>query len=87
MNTQATIQAAIAGLVAMAPAHAAAPIPDYFFSQWTVTANCTEASAGPAARVKSGLQFKIASDSTAAGRRAVSSGCTSSMGARRWTCR
>lgn len=37
-------------------------IPSYFFSEWTVTSNCTEANAGPAARVAVGLQFKIAPD-------------------------
>jgi hypothetical protein len=62
----AAVQCLIAGLVATAPAHGAEPIPKYFFSQWTVTANCTEAHAGPAARVQTGLQFKIASDSAAA---------------------
>jgi hypothetical protein len=61
----AATQCVIAGLVAATPAQAAT-IPSYFFSQWTVTANCTEASAGPAARVQSGLQFKIASDTPAA---------------------
>lgn len=48
----------VAGMIAAAPARAA-QIPQYFFSQWTVTANCTEAQAGPAARVQTGLQFKI----------------------------
>ncbi len=63
----AAAQCLIAGLVATVPAGAAQPIPQYFFSQWTVTANCTEAHAGPAARVPAGLQFKIASDSAASG--------------------
>jgi hypothetical protein len=58
----AAAQCLVAGLVATAPARAAT-IPHYFFSQWTVTANCTEANAGPAARVQTGLQFKISSDS------------------------
>src|SRR5690348_4203753 len=61
----AAAQCVIAGLVAATPARAA-EIPHYFFSQWTVTANCTEAHAGPAARVQSGLQFKIAKDSVSA---------------------
>jgi len=61
----AAAQCLIAGLVVTAPARAAT-IPNYFFGQWTVTANCTEASAGPAARVQTGLQFKISSDSASA---------------------
>ena len=54
----AAAQCVFAGMIAAAPARAA-QIPQYFFSQWTVTANCTEAQAGPAARVQAGLQFKI----------------------------
>jgi len=61
----AAAQCVLGGLVATTPADAA-QIPSYFFSQWTVTANCTEAHAGPAARVQSGLQFKIASTTAAA---------------------
>jgi hypothetical protein len=61
----AAAQCLVAGLAATTPARAA-DIPQYFFSQWTVTANCTEANAGPAARVQPGLQFKIASDAPAA---------------------
>jgi len=61
----AAAQCVLGGLIAATPADAA-QIPSYFFSQWTVTANCTEAHAGPAARVQSGLQFKI-SPSSAAG--------------------
>jgi hypothetical protein len=57
-------QCLFVGFTASAPAQAA-DIPGYFFSQWTVTANCTEAHAGPAARVQTGLQFKISSDSAA----------------------
>lgn len=54
----AAAQCVFAGMIAAAPARAA-QIPQYFFSQWTVTANCTEAQAGPATRVQPGLQFKI----------------------------
>jgi hypothetical protein len=54
----AAAQCVFAGMIAAAPARAA-QIPQYFFSQWTVTANCTEAQAGPATRVQAGLQFKI----------------------------
>jgi hypothetical protein len=61
----AAAQCLFVGLAATTPAQAA-DIPQYFFSQWTVTANCTEAHAGLAARVQTGLQFKISSDSLAA---------------------
>ncbi len=54
----AAAQCVFAGLIAAAPARAA-QIPQYFFSQWTVTANCTEAQAGPATRVQAGLQYKV----------------------------
>ncbi len=50
----------LAGLAANSPAHAGGGIPDYFFSEWTVTKNCVEAHAGLAARVQAGLKFKIA---------------------------
>jgi hypothetical protein len=62
----AATQCLIVGLAASAPARAA-EIPSYFFSQWTVTANCAEAHAGPAAHVQAGLQFKIASQPAADG--------------------
>jgi hypothetical protein len=62
----AATQCLVLGLAATAPARAA-DIPQYFFSQWTVTANCTEASAGAAGRVQTGLQFKIASQPGADG--------------------
>ena len=60
----AAAQCVFAALVATAPAHAADSIPKYFFSQWTVKSNCTEANAGPATRVQAGLKLKISSDST-----------------------
>lgn len=56
----AAAQCLIAGFLAT-PARA--DVPSYFLSQWTVTANCTEASAGPATRVQTGLQFKVTTDS------------------------
>lgn len=62
LATFAAAQCLVFGLAATTPA-SAADIPSYFFSQWTVTSNCAEAHAGPAARVQSGLQFKIAADS------------------------
>jgi hypothetical protein len=64
----AAVQCIVAGLAASPGARAAEAIPNYFFSQWTVKSNCTEASAGPAVKVQSGLQFKISKDSvTSAG--------------------
>jgi hypothetical protein len=62
----AAAQCLVVGLAATAPVRAA-EIPAYFFSKWTVTSNCTEASAGPAARVQPGLEFKIASKPSADG--------------------
>ena len=66
LTTFVAAQCLFVGLVATAPARAANVIPPYFFSTWTVTANCAEAHAGPAARVQSGLQFQISSNSLAA---------------------
>ena len=60
----AATQCVFAALVATAPAHAADSIPQYFFNQWTIKSNCTEANAGPATRVQAGLKLKISSDST-----------------------
>ena len=58
------VQCLFGGLAA-APAQAA-DIPDNFFMEWTVSKNCTEQHAGLAARVASGLKFKIARDALAA---------------------
>jgi len=41
-------------------------IPAHFFKEWTVAKNCTEQHAGLAARVQTGLKFKIARDSLSA---------------------
>lgn len=60
----AATQCVFAALLTAAPVHAADSIPQYFFNQWTVKANCTEASAGPATRVQAGLQFKVSPEST-----------------------
>ncbi len=57
----AASQCLIFGLTFLQPAQAATP-PNYFFSQWTVSANCTEPNAGPAARVDLGLKLKISSN-------------------------
>ena len=82
----AATQCLIASLAASAPARADQAIPSYFFSQWTVTSNCTEANAGAAARVQTGLQFKIANTPSANGTYALqavnNSGQTWSTG---WT--
>ena len=59
----AATQCVFAALVAAAPVRAADAVPSYFFNQWTVSSNCTEANAGPATRVQPGLKFKISSDS------------------------
>jgi hypothetical protein len=62
----AAVQCVVAGLAATSSAQAAtASIPDYFFSQWTVKSNCTEANAGPAVKVQAGLQFKISQQAAA----------------------
>ena len=53
------------GALAGAPARAAT-IPAYFFTEWTVSKNCTEQHAGLAARVQTGLKFKISADSQTA---------------------
>ena len=66
LSVFAAAQFLVVGLVATAPV-SAAEIPQYFFSQWTVDSNCTEANAGPAARVQPGLQFKIAAKPAADG--------------------
>ena len=58
------VQCLFGGLAA-APARAA-DIPDNFFMEWTVSKNCTEQHVGLAARVASGLKFKISRDALAA---------------------
>jgi hypothetical protein len=64
LTTFAAVQCMLVGLAATAPAHAAA-IPQYFFKEWTITANCAEAHAGLAARVQPGLKFKVSKDTAA----------------------
>jgi len=54
--------AALAGTAARAET-----IPDYFFKEWTVAKNCTEQHAGLAARVQTGLKFKITRDTSTDG--------------------
>jgi hypothetical protein len=56
-------QCALAGMIAAA--QAAQTVPGYFFREWTVTSNCTEQHAGLAARVATGLKFKISPDTLA----------------------
>ena len=55
----------LVGSLAGSPAQAA-DIPDNFFQEWTVSKNCTEQHAGLAARVQTGLKFKISRDTQAA---------------------
>jgi len=64
LTTFAATQCVFAALLTATPVHAADSIPQYFFNQWTVKANCAEASAGPATRVQTGLQFKVSPEST-----------------------
>ena len=59
LSTYAAAQCLIVSLGTTAPAQAAASIPSYFFSEWTVTANCAEAHAGLAAKVDTGLKYRI----------------------------
>ena len=54
----ATLATQCLAALAGAPAQAA-PIPDYFFQEWTVARSCAEQHAGLAARVQTGLKFKI----------------------------
>ena len=54
---------ALAGTAAQA---ATSTIPTYFFKEWTVAKNCTEQHAGLAARVQTGLKFKVSPDKRAA---------------------
>jgi hypothetical protein len=61
LSTVAALQCLVAGLAVTTEAHAT-NIPEYFFQEWTVTSNCTEQHAGLAARVDSGLKFKISRD-------------------------
>jgi len=69
ISRKAILASAIApclvGALAGTPAQAGT-IPDYFFKEWTVAKNCTEQHAGLAARVQTGLKFKISADTLAA---------------------
>ncbi len=64
LSTVAAAQCLV-GALAGAPARADT-IPDYFFQEWTVSKNCTEQHAGLAARVQTGLKFKISRDAQSA---------------------
>lgn len=64
VSTVVAAQCLVAAL-AGAPAKADT-IPDYFFTQGTVSKNCTEQHAGLAAKVDSGLKFRISRDAVAA---------------------
>jgi hypothetical protein len=63
--TSALASSCLVAALAGAPARAQT-VPDHFFSEWTVSKNCTEQHAGLAARVPGGLKFKISRDSQAA---------------------
>jgi hypothetical protein len=69
ISRKAVLASAIApclvGALAGTPAQAGT-IPDSFFKEWTVSKNCTEQHAGLAARVQTGLKFKISRDTQAA---------------------
>jgi hypothetical protein len=60
-------QCLLTGLAGTQARAQAAAIPDYFFKEWTVTRNCTEAQAGLAARVPTGLKLKVAPEAAADG--------------------
>jgi hypothetical protein len=47
------------GALAVTTQAQAQEIPDYFFKEWTVSKNCTEAHAGLAARADAGLKFRV----------------------------
>jgi hypothetical protein len=64
LATAVAAQCLVAALAA-APVRAAT-IPAYFFKEWTVAKNCTEQHAGLAARVATGLKFKISADNPTA---------------------
>jgi hypothetical protein len=64
LSTIAAAQCLVAAAGAT-PARAA-DNPDYFFTQGTVSKNCTEQHAGLAARVSAGLKFEISRDSRTA---------------------
>jgi hypothetical protein len=53
-----------AGLTTLAQA---AQVPDYFLKEYTVSKNCTEQHAGLAARVDTGLKFRVAPDASGDG--------------------
>jgi hypothetical protein len=69
ISRKAILASAIApclvGALTGTPAQAGT-IPEYFFKEWTVSRNCTEQHAGLAARVQTGLKFKISRDTQAA---------------------
>jgi hypothetical protein len=69
ISRKAILASAIApclvGALTGTPAQAGT-VPDYFFKEWTVSKNCTEQHAGLAARVQTGLKFKISPDAQAA---------------------
>jgi hypothetical protein len=60
-------QCLLTGLAAAPAGAQTAAIPAYFFKEWTVAQNCTEAHAGLAAKVQAGLKFKVSQDAASDG--------------------
>lgn len=55
-----SVLAVAAFLLTLSPATLADPaIPDYFFSTWTISKDCSEQHAGPTGHVQKGLRFGI----------------------------
>lgn len=54
-------------ITSAAVAQSETSVPSFFFNEWTVTSDCTEQNAGAAARVATGLKYKISADSLNAG--------------------
>lgn len=66
LSSAIAAQCLFAGFLAATPA-AAAQIPDYFFKEWTVSKNCTEAHAGLGAQADVGLKFRVTRETAADG--------------------
>jgi hypothetical protein len=65
LSSAVAVQCLFAALAGTTQAQAA-QIPGYFFSEWTVAKNCTEQHAGLAARVETGLKFRVVRDNSQA---------------------
>ncbi|MEP7245046.1 MAG: hypothetical protein ABI885_15400 [Gammaproteobacteria bacterium] len=62
-----TALALMASIQTRTEAQTASGIPDYFFSAWTVSRDCTEAHAGPRGHTLPGNQYRIAPTATSDG--------------------